>query len=133
MQLVVGHADGAGGARRVGEFLAFQVISGSIPVIWLTVWLALVWQYTEFEAHYGQWWPLHAALLALALGLTWFGFGQPLRAFTRHYRSAKEQIADTWHTKTAGTLAHLQKTYRSAADWKTAEAAINDSAAITDI
>lgn len=131
LALVVGHADGAGGARRVGEFLAFQGVLISIPIIWLTFWLTLVVQVTPFYAHFGTWWPLHVALLAVALIISWLGFIRPLLIFTRHYRAAKTRLLDDWQSKTSGMLARLQDSYFGAKDWQAARDAIDAAEDIT--
>lgn len=42
IRLIPGHSDGVGGVNRIGGFLLYQGLLASIPVFWLTVWIALI-------------------------------------------------------------------------------------------
>lgn len=131
--LIVGHADGAGGARRIGEFLAFQGVLISIPILWLTFWLALIWQYEAFGWLYDQWRITHLVLLLVALLVCWIGFIRPLLVFSAHYRQAKRSITEEWIAKTEGAIESCLGRYRSARDWETAKEAMEACEAITEV
>ena len=133
LRLVLGHSDGAGGARRVGEFLAFQGILVALPIMWLSFWLAMVWSVPEIHAFYGQWWPLHAGLLVVAVVIAWIGLISPLRTFIAHYRDSKAEVVAAWRDKTSGKLAHLQSLFHSSQDWRDAKSAIEESEALTAV
>ena len=130
--LIVGHADGAGGARRVGEFLAFQGVLISIPILWLTFWLALIWNYAPFAWLYDQWGVTHLALLIVALLVCWIGFIRPLMVFSTHYRAAKREITEAWIDKTQGAIERSQDSYRKAKTWEEAQEAIEACEALTE-
>lgn len=127
LRLVLGHSDGAGGARRVGEFLAFQGILVSLPIMWLSFWLAMVWSVPEVGLFYGHWWRLHVALLIVAIVIAWYGLISPFLTFTAQYRSSKAEVVEAWRAKTHGKLAHLQNRFHSSADWREAKTAIEES------
>ncbi|MDU8912589.1 hypothetical protein [Aestuariicoccus sp. MJ-SS9] len=130
--LIVGHADGAGGARRIGEFMAFQGILVSIPIAWLTFWLVVEWHYDAIGSVYGNWIFMHLALFALASLISWFGFLRPLLIFTAHYRACKAEILQTWHRMTDGSLEGLRSKYREASSWEDAVDAIEACEGITE-
>ncbi|MEO0669134.1 MAG: hypothetical protein AAFZ99_14580 [Pseudomonadota bacterium] len=133
LRLVPGHSDGAGGALRVGEFLAFQGILVFLPIMWLSFWLAMVWSVPEVRAFYGQWWPLHVGLLIVALVIAWYGLISPFVTFIAHYRASKAEVVAAWRAKTEGTLPKLQTLFRDSDDWRDAKTAIDESAALTSV
>ncbi|WP_299685691.1 hypothetical protein [uncultured Tateyamaria sp.] len=133
LRLVLGHSDGAGGARRVGEFLAFQGILVSLPITWLSFWLAMVWSVPEVRAFYGQWWPLHLGLLIVAMVIAWYGLISPFYTFIGHYRASKREVVAAWRAKTVGTLSDLQSVFHNSDNWRDAKSAIEESEALTAV
>ncbi|MFK7753802.1 MAG: hypothetical protein AB8B51_14785 [Sedimentitalea sp.] len=131
VRLIVGHSDKMGGAQRLGEFLAFQCILISIPIIWLSLWLLLVWNYGDVFFAYHQWIMLHLALLCVALAVSFFSFVRPLFLFSTHYRRSKDGVMRDWIARTRTTLDQLQNTGFQD-NWQDVHAAIEQSGKITE-
>lgn len=132
VRLILGHADTMGGARRLGEFLAYQGVLIAIPIAWLSVWIILELSGNAAFREISHWLPLHATLLVIAATISIFSFLRPLLSFSHHYRRAKQAARDTWHTKTRKDLALTQNS-EGFDDWEAMHAAIETSAKITSV
>lgn len=132
VRLILGHADGMGGAKRLGEFLAFQGVLISIPIAWLTTWLLLVWTAPDIYRGLEHWFWLHLVLLIISLTISIFSFIRPLMNFSGHYRQQREAAKVAWHDKTRSELLRVQN-HTTHADWRDMKEAIETSKDITSV
>jgi len=117
LHLFAGHSDKIGGSRRLGEFLAYQCILCSVPIIWLSIWLYLEIQRTDLYPQYAGWILLHAALMAVALTLFWLAFLRPFLVVTRKYRAARAALGARYSERLRQPLDRARETYFNAETW----------------
>ncbi|MCP5075374.1 MAG: hypothetical protein GY947_19040 [Rhodobacteraceae bacterium] len=133
MNLAIGHADNMGGARRLGEFLAFQGILLSIPIAWLSIWITLVIRFPNVFWNFDNWLWLHIALLIIALIVSYIGFVRPLLLFSEKFRRTKSAMLRTWLSMTSGQLTKAQGKFHASNHWADAHDAIAESTKITEV
>ena len=125
LRLIIGHVDKAGGARKAGEFIAFQGVLSFIAIIWLTFWVVLETQFQVFRDFYGTWASMHMGLLFVALLLCWLAFVGPLIVFSSHYAKAKHELSKHWNALTHNQMANHLSKFEAASDWQAAKEAVD--------
>lgn len=131
LNLILGHSDKMAGSRRLGEFIAYQGVLISIPIVWLSIWLFLERNHPIFSQQYEQWFIPHLALLAIALAVSWMNFIRPLLMFAAKFRQQKQQNLAKWQrvSKTELTIAQRKLGFANSVD--EANRSLNDISRIT--
>jgi hypothetical protein len=91
LRVMVGHLDGVGGLKPVGEFYFYQAMLVAIPAVFLAVWLVL-FTLPHLHAMYHHWQAPYAGLLPLMITFEVLAFVVPLWWFHRAMMGQKSEL-----------------------------------------
>ncbi len=132
LKLILGHADGMGGARYLGDFLAYQGVLIAVPILWLSGWIASLIAQPFVLIGYQQWLFPFLMLFLIAVFILTISFLMPLQHFSARFRAAKAKALSNWVKKTSGELARLARDAKMD-DWKAASDAMDDIGTVTGV
>jgi len=132
LKLILGHADGMGGARYLGDFLAYQGVLIAVPILWLSGWIASLIAQPFVLIGYQQWLVPFLMLFLIAVFVLTISFLMPLQHFSARFRAAKARALSNWVKKTSGELARLSRDAKMD-DWKAASDAMDDIGKVTGV
>ncbi|MEL6640854.1 MAG: hypothetical protein AAFN63_18520 [Pseudomonadota bacterium] len=141
IRILPGHADRMGGWQRVGEFFAYEFVLMSVPIIWLTSWIYILFQrprlyWTCFKSDGLSEWPERLTgecsqppvnaymgwvhwqilLLIISLFILWFAFLRPFLDTVKAYRRKRSILVSRYQTTLSEPLESAVMNYEMADD-----------------